>query len=406
MEKDSLIKSTAKKKAAVKTASKAAKGQKVAHKKKAPAKKISAKAKSAAKKSIPRKKKPALKSLTLKQFDRWTPEKPFYVPPEDKAQQQVTAPPVVSGQSEDESRLIKGLLFKTFDLSATAEAKQPAEIEKRVEKPAFEKPKTEDREKTPVSTESKDDKKSIPFVPKPSGSYEPPEPLKSDPIDRAMKFFIGGLILLILILIGSSYTNTKNYYIKIANGDLEIWKGSFAPIGQTLLVRLVGVKPPPSIKSDYTQSEALTLAFNYYLAKSDKLIEVKGVPDFEKIRSFLSRAETYATTQKQRTITNGRLSHIDLMLLIYKADVAAAKGTMDALKKAVNYLEETSSLPLTEDQIKLVRAKKASFSKQVSDLKAKKKANAVKAKKEKQNTKAVKESKTSKEKKQGKEATP
>lgn len=395
MGKDSLIKSTTKKKAAAKTASKTAKGKKVAHRKKAPAKKISAKAKFAVKKSIPRKKKPALKSLTLKQFDRWTPKKPFYVPPEDKAQQQVKVPPVVSGQSEDESRLIKGLLFKTFDLSATAEAEQPAEIEKpvqkpiisesekRVEEPAPEKPKTKDREEAPVLAESKDDNKSLPFVPKPSDSYEPPKPPKSDPIDRAMKFFIAGLILLILILIGSSYTNTKNYYIKAANGGLEIWKGSFAPIGQTPLVRLVGIKPPPSIKSVYTQSEALTLAFNYYLDKADKLIEVKGVPDFEKIRSFLSHAETYATTQKQRTITNGRLSHIVLMLLIYKADVAAAKGTKDALKKAVDYLEDTDSLPLTEDQIKLVRAKKAAFNKQASDLKSKKKAKAGKEKKEK-----------------------
>ena len=428
MEKDSIVKSTPPKKAAAKITSKAEKGEKTAPIKKASgktkttpktkvtAKKIPAKAKTAAKKSISRKKKPTRKSLILKQCDRWTPEKPFFVLDEDKARQPVKTPLVASGQNEDEIGKIKKLLFKTFDLNAAADADQSAEIEKpvqkslkykneeRVEAKDSDKPKTEDEEKATVSAGPQDDKTGVPFVPRPPGRHSPRKPPKADPIDRVVKFFIAGLVLLILILIGSSYANTKNYYIKIADGNLEIWKGSFAPMGQTPLVKLVGIKPPPSIKPVYAQSEALTLAFNYYLDKADKLTEVKGIPDFEKTRAFLARSEAYATTQKQRTTIHGRLSHIDLMLLIYKADVASAKGTIDAFKKALNYLEGAGSLVLTKDQIKLVFTKKTSFNKQISDLKSKKNTNGIEAKKEKQNIKTVKEPKTSKKIKPGKDA--
>lgn len=399
MEKDSPDKETSPKKTAAKPVSKAAGGKKTVTPKSGPAKKQapkkkSAKAKPAAKKTVLRKKKPDIKSLLFKQFDQWIPEKPFSVPEADTRQAEADSP-TVSDISQVEADTKKALLFRTFDLSGADEAGLPGEIKTPIPQPPGVESQAQTGAQTVTEPETVDPEAADHPAPpsceterKPAASPayhdRPPDMPPSDPIDRVMKFFVAGLVLLILLLIGSSYSNTQQYYIRAANGDLEIWKGSFAPMGQALFIRLPGVVPPPSIKTVYTKSDALALASNHYFTKADGLIEVEGVPDFEKIRSLLSQARHYATTQKQQRLITARLSHIDLMMFIYKAEVAAAKGTIDSFKKALTYLGDADSLHLSEEQIKLLGSKKAFLDKQISDLNAKKKAEAAQVKKAKQ----------------------
>lgn len=413
MEKERMDNKTAPKGAAVKTGPKASQSKKAAAKKSGPAskkpvakkkaaakkkpvKKRAAKPKSAAKSTIPRKKKPDLKSLLLKRFDRWAPENPYYVPSLEDLRRAGTPPSTGTDQKVGSSDPIKALLFKTFDLSGPLDDGQPGQKQSPIQTPVGK--ETQDKTGaaetvTPVSAVQSDDRvESRMTVPDPTGSCRPPDSPVSDPIDRVMKFFVVGLVLLILILIGSSYSNTQKYYIRAANGDLEIWRGNFAPMGQSPYVRLIGVVPPPSIKTVYTKSDAFGLAFSYYFSRADGLIEVEGVPDFEKIRSLLSQARQYTLTKKQQNLLTGRLSHIDLMMLIYKAEVAAAKGAIDSFNKALTYLEDADRLHLSEDQVKLLGSKKAFFKKQISDLKARKKAEAARAKKVKKDAQKAKTS--------------
>ena len=69
------------------------------------------------------------------------------------------------------------------------------------------------------------------------------------------------------------------------------------------------------------------LAFKYYVSKADALMEVPGMPDFVGIKSYLNRALFFATTKSLRQTAEARINQIDRMILFYKADVAATKGT-------------------------------------------------------------------------------
>ncbi len=66
------------------------------------------------------------------------------------------------------------------------------------------------------------------------------------------------------------------------------------------------------------------------------------------------------------------MSNIDLMLLLYRAEAAAGKGTMAALKNAKRYLDNAASLKLDQAQTKMVNLKIETISNLIAALKAKK----------------------------------
>ena len=349
-------KSTAKKKAAAKA--KAAPKAKVSPKtkalpkaKKAPA----AKTKETAPKTT--QKKVSVKDLIMKKFDVWKPETLYTVSPDETDSKDLAAPPFFSG-SEEETRRIKELLLKKFDL---------AEIKAAAEKAAAEKTAAE---KTAAEPEV-------------SVSYQPPDSgdtITDDPMEKAMKYLVAAFAVLIALVIGTSMMNKNKFYIHATDGALEIWQGRFAPMGEACLISLPGIQPPETIKDIYSKAEAFPLIFNYYMEKADTLLTVPGLPDFDGIKTYLNKALAYATTPAANEAVFSRLNNIELMILLYKADVSASKPTLSDLNQAKGFLSEAARLGIDDLKVNLIHQKMDAVDQQIAALKAKQAAEKSSAK--------------------------
>jgi hypothetical protein len=174
-----------------------------------------------------------------------------------------------------------------------------------------------------------------------------------------------GICLMVLmgLTILTSYQNMNKYFIASRHGAVEIWKGKFSPNDRKRIVIMPGMQPPEQTKAFYTKEEVFPLAFQYYIQKADALMEVPGMPDFVGIKSYLNRALSYATTDALRNTAKARINNIDLMILLYKADVAAGKGTLAGLDAATKYLDQASALDPDEIEAKLIRQKLESIQK-------------------------------------------
>ncbi|MDX1708177.1 MAG: hypothetical protein R3274_06220 [Desulfobacterales bacterium] len=179
---------------------------------------------------------------------------------------------------------------------------------------------------------------------------------------------IAGLVLVILmgLVVHASYRNADKYYLVCAAGAVEIWQGTFSPGGKKRILIMPGVQTPSEIKAVYTREAVFPLAFSFYLSKADALMAVTGMPDFVGIKSYLNRALSFATTEEHRQTANARINQIDLMILFYKADVAAAKGTRSDLEAALDYLEQAAALNPDDIETELIKKKKATIQKQLT----------------------------------------
>jgi hypothetical protein len=155
---------------------------------------------------------------------------------------------------------------------------------------------------------------------------------------------------------------------------VDIWQGKFAPKGAKLLISFPGLQMAEPIKDTYTAKEVFPIIYQYYLDKADQLLDEPGVPDFDGVKAYLQQSQDYATTRVMKAIVKSRLDAINLMVLVYKADVAASKDNPEDLKAARDYLKEALSYQMDEMESTLI----------------KKKAEAVKLKLEQLNSKAAK----------------
>ena len=183
------------------------------------------------------------------------------------------------------------------------------------------------------------------------------------PSRKIWLFGIGGLIFVILIglVVRASYHNVDTYYLRSAAGAVEIWQGNFSPTGKKRILIMPGVQIPAETKNVYTKEEVFPLAFNFYTKKADALMEVPGMPDFMGIKSYLNRALSFATTEELRQTAHARINQIDRMILFYKADVAATKGTRAGLEAALDYLDQAAELNPDEIETETIKKKKASI---------------------------------------------
>jgi ribosomal protein L12E/L44/L45/RPP1/RPP2 len=418
MGKNSLVQSTtkgkkkaAKKKTAKKSAAKAAPKAKAAAKAKpAPKPKPAAKAKPAPKPKpvakaapAPKKKAVSLKDLLKKKFPAWKPEKLYTAGPDKAGLKDVTAPPFFSG-TEAEQKRIRELLMKKYDMAeikavgekaaaekaaaekaaaekAAAEkaAAEKAAAEKAAaEKAAAEKAAAEKAAAEKAAAEKAAAEKAA-AESKVSVSYEPPDSgdtLPPDPMDRAMKYMAAALAVLIALIVGSSMINQGKYYIQSTDGALKIYQGRFAPMGEKLLIALPGVQAPAKIKHVYSKTDVYPLIFNYYVDKADTLLTVPGLPDFQGIKTYIKKARPYALTPKAKDIVYSHLNNIDLMILLYKADVSAGKDTIADLKEAKGFLTEASRLDIDKMKMNLVHQKIDAVDKDIASLQAEQKAAA------------------------------
>jgi hypothetical protein len=170
-------------------------------------------------------------------------------------------------------------------------------------------------------------------------------------MQKSIKYIVAFFVILAALVIYSSFSNMKNYYIKAAGGAVEIWQGRFAPMSQKLLITLPGAQAPQSIKDVYSKEEVFPLIFNYYINRADALLDIPGMPDFDGIKFYLNKAISFGgATDDLRKKAYARLNSIDMMILQYKADVAASKETIDGFKTALEYLNK-AALYKTENRI-------------------------------------------------------
>jgi hypothetical protein len=407
MGKNSLLKSTAKtkKKTKPKAAAKAKgtpKAKAAVKRKAAPKAKPAAKAKVAAKTkaapktkkiTAPQAKKPApktkkklsMKELILKKFDTWKPDKLYTVSPDEKYLKGFAAPPFVSG-SEQEILRIKELLLKKFDLADIKAAAEKAAAEKAAaekaaaekaaaekaaaEKAAAEKAAAEKAAAEKAAAEKAAAEKAAAEKAAAEKAAAEKAAAESDPMEKAMKYLIAAVVVLVALIVGSSMINKTKYYMNAKQGALEIWQGRFAPMGEELLITLPGVQLPETTKAVYLKKDVFPIICNYYVEKADTLLEVPGLPDFEGIKGYLNRALSYAVTSASTEAAYNRLNNIELMILLYKADVASGKATLSGLKDAKHYLDQAAGLSKNDLQTNIITQKIDAVDKQIAILKA------------------------------------
>jgi hypothetical protein len=206
-----------------------------------------------------------------------------------------------------------------------------------------------------------------------------------DPFQKFVRLVLICFVVLIAIMILISYQNMNKYFVTSRHGAVEIWKGKFSPKSRERIVIMPGIQPPEQIKRVYTKEAVFPMAFSFYIGKADALMDVPGLPDFVGIKSYLNRALSYATTDALRNTAKARINSIDLMILLYKADAAASKGTVAGLETAIKYLDQASTLGPDDIEAKLIKQKLASIQKLKEMLSPKpKKTKSIKDKSEKQ----------------------
>jgi hypothetical protein len=250
----------------------------------------------------------------------------------------------------------------------TPKPKAPAPAKKPSKAPIVKKPLP--KEETPY-----------PHTPASTDHIPPSVKKPADPAEKMLFFGIAVFILLILIVVIASWMNTQHYYVKPGKDAVDIWQGKFAPKGARHLISFPGLQLAEPIKDTYTAKEVFPVIYQYYLDKADMLLDVPGVPNFDGVKEYLHQSQDYATTQAMKAVIKSRLDAINLMVLVYKADVAASKNSPEDLEAARGYLKEALSYPL--DELEATRIKQ--------------KAEAVKLKLERLNSAAAKTPESEKE---------
>ena len=165
------------------------------------------------------------------------------------------------------------------------------------------------------------------------------------------------LAAVLILIISVSFSNMGNFAIKENKGTVEIWKGRFSPIGMQKMMTLEGMSIPKEMLGASSKKEAYTIIFNHYVQKADTLLNSKGIPDYEAIRSRLNDAKPYAITPELKSLITTRLHKMEFMALLYRADISAGKGTLADLKAAKGFLEKASLLTLDPSEENLVKQK-------------------------------------------------
>jgi hypothetical protein len=288
----------------------------------------------------------------------------------EKKKENYTAPPWVLTDDPKEASHIKEILFRQFEIppapvqsvTSVIEEKEPEAIIPEIVSETEELAVGAKEEKMIPDSEKieadKDEKEKI--SPKVTVSYDEPPPTKtevSDPMDKMLKIVAAGVILVLVVLIGYSISNRKNYYIKPTEDGMEIWQGRFAPMGEDLLARLTGVTPPEHIKDVYTAEEVLPLAFAYYVDQADNLLNIKGVPDLKAIKDTLEKALSFALTKNERDLVHYRLNSMERHVLQYRANVAASRGTPADIAVAISLLSDALKLDMDEQQRSMIQSR-------------------------------------------------
>ncbi|MCG6895213.1 MAG: hypothetical protein LJE65_16545, partial [Desulfobacteraceae bacterium] len=192
--------------------------------------------------------------------------------------------------------------------------------------------------------------------------------------DRTLTYAMIGMgafvALLFLILVAASTSNTGKFYLQKTDQGLEIQRGRFAPMGTKAFMTLPAQAAPERLKDVYTKNEVYPLIFDHFIDEADRQLNRSEIPDFDRIRGILNRALEFAVTDDMRNRVFARINGIDLMLLLYKADVAASRGSLDDLHAALDHLEEAALFDVDDSQARVIEEKTRAIENRIAELEA------------------------------------
>jgi len=300
----------------------------------------------AKKTAVSRKKPVSIRDLLAKKFDMPAPAKKYSPPSAGKGRATVSSPPFFTGETPEETKRVRRLLFKRFDVKPSEEEADAGSAPE----PKPEPPKVAMQPTgivAPLSEASGGEK--APAV--------SPSKRHMDSGQKIVSIGIGILALLLALVMWSSALNVGKYYMKTVSGEVEIWKGRFSPRGAEKIFTLDRTALPADLKEAYGKEEALPLIFEGIVNNTDALLNKEEMPGFDFIRRELTKARPYAVSDQMSDRLQRRTDKIDMMALVYKADVLAGKGTTADLKRARETLEKALALNLDEAEKGLVEQK-------------------------------------------------
>ena len=189
-------------------------------------------------------------------------------------------------------------------------------------------------------------------------------------VSKPMKLGLIAFGAILLLLIMSSYTNTKKYYITEKDGAVTIQRGTFTPMGTTVLITMTDVPMPEPIQDVYGWQDAYRLMFQHYINAADKLLEAPGIPDAAALATQLGMAVKYAPNRELREDARSRLVGMRVQVLVHKAQAAMQRRTIESVQLALAFLEEAADLDLSEGEAALVDQRTAEAEKLMADLEA------------------------------------
>ena len=189
-------------------------------------------------------------------------------------------------------------------------------------------------------------------------------------MDKTLKLCIGCVAFLMISLLGMSFMNAQQFYIKPVKAGIEICQGRFAPKGEKHLITLPENRLPATAKKVYNRYDVFPMIFNYYIKKADDLLNVTGIPNFENIKHYIELSQPYAATKELRNAAAFRLDSMEQLLLMYKADVAAQQGDASDIETALSLLEKAKAISIDNSRTELLDKKIKSLSNLLEQINA------------------------------------
>jgi hypothetical protein len=217
--------------------------------------------------------------------------------------------------------------------------KQFTELQIELEKPALAVSKLKAEEK-PTMTSKKDEEKAREILfrtfddvrPKPPGKEAAPKrgqvskpaeikgpkesaytPPPEEPMDKTLKYAIGAFAFVIAILVMASLSNSNKFYFKQNQEMIELWRGRFAPMGETRVASFSDAKILEGLPEQrlYTKAQAFNAVSNYFIRRADEILNTGQTPDLKSAKSCLLQASRYAATEPTRQAVQVRLKSIN-----------------------------------------------------------------------------------------------
>jgi hypothetical protein len=172
-------------------------------------------------------------------------------------------------------------------------------------------------------------------------------------------------LLLLLVLFTASLTNSNTFSFKKKGDTVELWKGSFAPMGMERISTFSDLQLPIDeagktiVKDTYTKQEAYHILFQYFLSKADESLTSQEFPDLKEVNILLEEAREYAFTDNAKETLRLRKNGLRFLLLMEKVNLALARNTENDLLAAKEYLDEIEQFDTTLIQRQMIKEKSA-----------------------------------------------